>query len=92
MAIKPFDFFLYEHPIPQTFDMLKKAIAVATCVKTCEFFLATDDGTKLPYDTVMLHKYNQVAPNVQNNVPVHIHVLPVHDSNEPKRRRLSVVT
>ena len=33
-AIKPFEFFLYEHPIPPTFDTLKNAIAAATCVKT----------------------------------------------------------
>ena len=92
VAIKPFDFFFYEHPIPPTFDILKKAIAGATGVKTAELFLAADNGTKLPYDTVMLHKYKQMAPNLQDIVPMQIHVLPVHDSNEPKRRKLSVVT
>ena len=45
----------YERAISATFDMLKKAIAGATGVKTGEFFFAADDGTKLPYDTVMLH-------------------------------------
>ena len=62
----------------------------ATGVKIGEFFPAADDRTKLPYDTVMLHKYKQMDPNMQNNV--YIIIFFVYDTNEPKRRKLSVVT
>ena len=33
-SMKPFNFFLYKHPMPPTFDMLKNAIAGANGVKT----------------------------------------------------------
>ena len=88
--MKPFDFCFYEHTIPPTLDMLKHALAGATGVKIGEFFVAADDGTELPYFIVMLHKYKQIALNLQNNVT--IRVISVHDSNEPKRHKLIVVT
>ena len=69
--------------------MLKKAIAAANCVKAGECFLATDDGTKLPYDAVMPHKCKPMI--LTGQIKVTIHVLLVYDSNEPKRRQVSVL-